>query len=274
MSEARRVAEDFMTAWIKEKKIDAIMKTVTVPFAIGAKETIKDPIQLKDRLALLLTEEPRRADFKVCLASAFGSLPDRVLSENDQKVFSDVLEKTDSVVLVRLPRQVIAFGVRFQDDQAKVVGMRFPITPLALLSMAEAIEKQDKRAAKDRDIAKDAVAEFLKTAKAKNLNGLLNLTGIPFYEDGTEIIRNEAKLKALLKSAWIDFAGNPRFPTYILGVIRFESFGEPYFGERLQVGNILGTDGWVVFIGQKGKQNGMILVRVKNGTAKIVGATG
>jgi hypothetical protein len=115
----------------------------------------------------------------------------------------------------------------------------------------------------------------LKAAKAEELDSLVTLSDVPFYDDGTDIIKDRTVLKKLLKSAWVDFAKSDRFPSDVMGLIRFGEFGEPYGGERLLATEIVGTDGWLVFVGQKGNPKvGMLLIRVREGKGKVVGATG
>jgi len=138
---------------------------------------------------------------------------------------------------------------------------------------AEQHEDGDKGGVHARETAKETAQTFLKAAKGKDLDALVKLTDIPWFDDGTQIIKDRAKLKELLKSAWVDFADDERFPSKIVRVATFRESRHMFQGQRQELADeVLAKDDWVVFLGRDGKSKGMLFVRLRDNRAKVVGA--
>ncbi len=270
---AKDTAEQFLAA-VWKQDIETAMRTVDVPFFFNGRETIKDRGRLKTGLESMFSPPLPQVEQKVRAIYSFGSLPSHFFSNKDHELLAKLLEKTDRIVLLQLPRRLIAIAVRFQDTKAKVVGIRFPLPPLTLFIVAQEQEKGDKRTQQAKEAAKETVLRFLKTAKAKDLDSLAKLADVPWYSDGNRIIKDRDDLKKILKSTWVDLVDQGRpLPTDVnrtttYGEIR-EQFKEP---RRELADQVFAKDDWAVFVGGPGKQRGGVLfVRVREGKGKVIG---
>src|SRR5262245_21257945 len=127
---------------------------------------------------------------------------------------------------------------------------------------------------KAEDQAKEVVGEFVKAVKAKDLDEVMKVAGVPWFADGKHVIKDADELKKYLKSR-LDGVTNPeRIPSDVVRVERWDKFPrrEKLDAEaQKMVDDVVGKDGLVVTLGRDGKDVGAILVRVEDGKAKVVG---
>ncbi len=270
---AKEIAEKFMTALMKGDDVDRVMKTVGVPFfAAGEKFAAKvfnDPEQLKEMLDK--PAAPPKYELKVLTVYPFGALPASFFGDNDHKLVKEILKKDDRIVMVRHQR-LMAVAVRFTDGDVKVVGLRAQASPLSMAAASHERDKADKAIMQSRAAAKETATQFLKAVKDQNLDALVKLNDVPWYEDGTSIINEEAKLKDFLKRIWVDRAKNAKLPSDVVGLIRCGEIGDLYGGTRIPTANVAAKDDWLVFVGNDGMARGFFLVKMRDGKGKVVGA--
>ncbi|HYT91021.1 MAG TPA: hypothetical protein VEL76_20080 [Gemmataceae bacterium] len=270
--QAKEAAEQFLKALLKPD-LEAVMKTVDVPFCLQGRENIKDHERLKKLLESFLAPALAKWEYKAGAVAAFGSLPENIFSESEHKLFKEILTKTDCIVLFPLPRRATAIAVRVEETKARVVGIRFGLSPLTLAFVAEQKDKGDKRAVQAREIAKETVQNFLKAGKTKDLESIMKLVEVPWSNGGLRTIKDREELKKQFSNSLEQGRGMPGADIFLIaryGPIR-ELFAEP--GRDFD--QIVGKEDWVVFTRGEGKQKenvGMLFVRVREGEGKIIGA--
>jgi len=271
--QAKDFAEKFMKALAKAEDFDAIKDKVDVPFFMAAEriagKNLKDREEVQKNLGL--PAPPSKQVYTALAVYSFGALPEKFFNEHEHKLLKETLTKTDRIVVLRA-RRLMAVAVRFKGDEAKVVGIRNHLSPLSLAIASQEKDQGDKRAIQARKVAQDTVQQFLKAAKAKDLDSLVKLNDVPWYSDGEEILKDRQKLNDFLKRIWIDRASSAQFPSDVLGLIKIGEFGDPFGGERLPATDVVTKDDWLVFVGQNGIARGFMLVRMRDGVAKVVGA--
>jgi hypothetical protein len=135
---------------------------------------------------------------------------------------------------------------------------------------------------KDEDKAKEAALAFLKAVKAKDLDAAMKTADVPFLtedKDGAKVIDKVDDLKGDLKEKFGKIKDAERIPSELGKVVDvtgvrklFESRTEPVDKKALeQIEKVLGKSGYAVFLIQDGKERGALLVRIKDGKAKVVG---
>ncbi|MCI0637536.1 MAG: hypothetical protein L0Y72_13785 [Gemmataceae bacterium] len=270
---AKEAAEQFVKG-LKNQDIESIMGVVDVPFFVGGKKSTNliDRGQLREFLERVLAVEPPPKEHTYRATIPISSFPENSSTDQLKELFQKSLEKTDRIVFFHPPRRILATAVRFRDGQAKVVGIRSPVSPLILAMAAHERDRADKNVMRVRASALETAQRYLKAARAKELDELVKLSHIPWYADGTHIIQEREKLKQLLQSDWIDFANDARFPSQVFGLIQFGDYGELYGGERLRADQLLAKDDWIVFVGPNEKTGGFILVGTREGMTKVLGA--
>lgn len=263
-TQAKEVADQFMKG-IMGQDIQAVMRTVEVPFFLTGKHILNDRDQLKDKLEGLATGADQ-IDDKFRGTYRFGSLPEGFCKARDFKALTTILKKTDPVFAYEVPRRLINLAVATREGKPKVVAL----LPTGLLSLAVIRQEKgnhDKTTLQAMKAVKDVVEEFLKAANSRDLDGLLKAADLPWYSDGTNIIKTQAALQKELKSDWVD---DRQFPSQMLGMTKVEDFSQLLGKQRLRPEEVLTKDDWVVILGRDGEA-GYLFVRVTDGKAKIVG---
>jgi hypothetical protein len=127
----------------------------------------------------------------------------------------------------------------------------------------------------NEDRAKAVALDFLKAMKAKDLDAVTKLTDTPFVyrdNDNLALLKDDTTLKKWLKERLAEIKDTDEIPTKLSGVFPFADVKEKVRNEqqRKTIEEVLGKDGFVAVVMADGK-NIPILVRVKDGKAKIVG---
>lgn len=138
---------------------------------------------------------------------------------------------------------------------------------------------------KDEDKAKEVTVAFLKALKAKDLDAIMKTVDVPFLisepltgQDGLKVIEKEDDLKAALKTAFEKIKDTGKIMTDV-GDVQSAAEIKKFFASQKDrndettkmIEKALGDNGYVVFLGKPGERRGGILVRVKDGKAKVVG---
>lgn len=124
---AKEATERFVKALIVEDA-GAVMKTADVPFFWDGREIIQERGKLQTEFERVFARKDLtqlKYELKEC--HAFDRLPKNAFNEKDLKILSEILEKTDRVVLVmwKAPaRDGMAIAVRLRDGKATVAGFR------------------------------------------------------------------------------------------------------------------------------------------------------
>jgi hypothetical protein len=122
-TQAREVVEQFMKA-MKAENVDAVMKTVDVPFFWDGVMNIKDQGDLKRHFAEVFEDKDlSQLKYTIKEVHTFAAMREK-MDKKELVLLKDVLDNKDRVVVVSLPRDGIAVMVRLRDGKAKVVGFR------------------------------------------------------------------------------------------------------------------------------------------------------
>ncbi len=271
---AKDAAEQFVKA-IKSQDIDKVMQTVDVPFFLEGKVT-NDREKLKNSFEPMLAEVPPELEFQFRDLTEFGTFPASFLRDHEHDLLMDLLDKKDRIVLFQVENRVIAVPVRVQETKAIVVGIRSDLSLLTLAMAAHRKEQEDKSKVQAKSAAQTTVQRFLQAAKAKDLDGLLNLTDVPWYSDGNQVIKNREELKKMLKSTWVDVLDQRRIlPVDVFLVISFGGIRELLQEQRQELADqVFAKEDWAVFVrGERKDKRGIIFVRVREGQGKVIGVS-
>jgi hypothetical protein len=146
---------------------------------------------------------------------------------------------------------------------------------LSLVFSAAPVRAADK----DEDKAKEVVVAFLKAIKAKDIDALMKTVDVPFYLDGVrrKPVATADDLKAKLR-AELDRVKPEEVETEVgkvldLPAIRKEAGADADAKDSLipDIEKVIGKDGFVVPVLRDGKERYAVLVRIKDGKAKVVG---
>ncbi len=123
--------------------------------------------------------------------------------------------------------------------------------------------------------AKEAALALLKAIKAKDIDAILKLTAIPFaVKDGDKpkVLKDKAAVKAWIKDRLEELKDTDKVPTSIEKLVTFAEVKDKIEDkdDRKLVEDVVGKDGYVALVEADGKMV-IILVKVKDGKAKIVG---
>ena len=127
---------------------------------------------------------------------------------------------------------------------------------------------------KPEDQAKEAVEQFVKAVKAKDVDAAMKVADVLWLADGKRVIKDRDDLKTYAKSKLDGLKDPDRVPSEILRVEPWEKFAgrDRLTAEETKMADeVLGKGGLVVVLGRDGKDGGMILVRIEGGKAKVVG---
>jgi hypothetical protein len=129
---------------------------------------------------------------------------------------------------------------------------------------------------KDEDKAKEAAVAFLKAVKAKDADAVLKTAELPFLTmvDGSPMVfEKAADLKADLKAKLDTIKDADKVPTEIERIAPFADLKDKIKDEdrRKAVEKVMGDGGFVAFVKTADDKTVVILVRLKDGKAKVVG---
>lgn len=127
---------------------------------------------------------------------------------------------------------------------------------------------------KNEDKAKEAAVAFLKAVKAKDADAVMKASAAPFaHREGGEIgvVKDEAEHKKWIKGKLDEIKDADKVPTEVEKVVPFaELKAKLEADDQKKVEEVVGKDGFVAMIEVDGKMV-VILVRIKDGKAKVVG---
>ena len=149
-----------------------------------------------------------------------------------------------------------------------------PLAVALLVALAAPVSAADK----DEEKAKEATLAFLKAVKAKDLDAVLKTVDVPFILDGkAEPITKSEELKDALKP-FLEKVKPEKVPTELGALLDGPAFRKKFEGKEKErekqltdVEKVLGKTGYVVMLVKDGQERGGILVRIKDGRAKVVG---
>jgi hypothetical protein len=132
---------------------------------------------------------------------------------------------------------------------------------------------------KDEDKAKEAAVALLKAFKAKDIDAAMKVTGSPFsYRDGdkTKILKDEAAVKAWAKDRLAEIDDADKIPTEVQKLVPFAELKDKIKDEpqRKAIEEVVGKDGFIALVASPTGPPLLILVRLKDGKAKVVGIGG
>jgi hypothetical protein len=149
--------------------------------------------------------------------------------------------------------------------------------PLILAAVATGAAAQESGAKADSQ-AREAVSQFFKAIKAKDIDDLLKAVDVPFCREGGKNIEDRDDLKRFFQTAL--GARGPSKDTITIKLVTTlprleEAEGKFTDDERKAVEEALGKDHRVVKVEWdrfgEGKHRALILVRFREGLAKVVG---
>jgi hypothetical protein len=131
---------------------------------------------------------------------------------------------------------------------------------------------------KDEDKAKEAAVSILKAFKAKDIDAALKVVGTPFScrEAGkTKILKDADAVKAWVKDRLGEIDDADKIPTEIQKLVPFATLKDKIKEEeRKPIEEVLGKDGFIAIVASPEGAPLLILIRVKEGKAQVVGMGG
>jgi hypothetical protein len=129
------------------------------------------------------------------------------------------------------------------------------------------------------DKARQAVSSFLKALKNADLNDALKVAGAPFTcreGDGSKVLKDLWTLRLWLNRCLDALKTTEAIPTDIQKLIPVADFKSkiPGGAQRKAIEQALGDDGFVAIATSPTSSPVLLLVRLKNGQAKVVGIGG
>ena len=129
---------------------------------------------------------------------------------------------------------------------------------------------------KDDEKAKEAAVAFLKAVKSKDADAVLKTAELPFLtmNDGAPKVWEKAdELKADLKAKLDTINDAAQVPTVVEKVVPFAELKDRIREEdrRKAVEKVMGDGGYLAFVKTPDEKLVVILVRLKDGKAKVVG---
>jgi hypothetical protein len=145
------------------------------------------------------------------------------------------------------------------------------LAAVVLVAFAPPLSAADK----NEERARAAAGLFLKAVKAKDIDAAMRVAATPFaYRSGDKlvVIKDQDALKKWLKEKLEEIKDTEQLPTEVKSVYTFaEIKGKIRDAEQQKtIGEILGKDGFAAVFSADDKVI-PILIRVKDGEAKIVG---
>ena len=150
------------------------------------------------------------------------------------------------------------------------------LAPIALAAAVLGLFVPAVRADEEADKkAREAATEFMNALKAESIEGVLKVAGVPFYEDGHQVIAERDGVEKLVRDLFEkEDLSSVKFE--ISKVHAFEDVREKFSEAKrdLLKGVMADGDRVVQFTldddGQK-EEEFLVLVRLREGTAKVVG---
>jgi hypothetical protein len=129
---------------------------------------------------------------------------------------------------------------------------------------------------KNEDKAREAAVAYMKAMKARDADAALKVADVPFgYRDGdtSAVIKDTAALKKWLKEKIEEIKDADAVPTEVKTLVAFAQLKEKVKdSEQLKaVEDVIGKDGFIVMFITPDEKMLPILVRMRDGKAKIVG---
>ncbi len=124
---AKKGLTQFIDA-MKSEDIEAVMKTVDVPWFHDGKKVIREKDELKQVLEkVFANEDASNVKFEIKKVTTFGAEKDK-LGEKDRELLAEVARDDDRIFVLAIENngesEKIAFLVRVGDKGAKVIGVR------------------------------------------------------------------------------------------------------------------------------------------------------
>lgn len=146
---------------------------------------------------------------------------------------------------------------------------------LAVVTVAALAASPAPAADKDQDKAKEVTLAFLKAVKAKDLDAVMKTVDAPFLmEDKPEPLAKTDEVKAALKTL-LEKVKPEKVPTDVGAVLDLTAVRKKVEKQKKNgaetIEKLIGKNGFVVVVTKDGKEQGAVLVRMKDGQAKVVG---
>jgi hypothetical protein len=129
---------------------------------------------------------------------------------------------------------------------------------------------------KDEDKAKEATLAFLKALKAKDLDAVMKTVDVPYLmEDAKDPIAKTEELKDKMRTL-LEKVKPEKIPDDVSKALDATAFRK-LAQEKGRLKGIemmekaIGKTGFAMLLVKDGKERGLVLVRIKDGTAKVVG---
>ncbi|MBI2808533.1 MAG: hypothetical protein HYX68_26395 [Planctomycetes bacterium] len=121
---ATATAEGFMKA-VWKQDIDAVMKTVDLPFFFDGVENLKDRDVLKRKMERLINRDRSKIEYKLKIQFRFKDFSPK-LTKKSRTLLKDVVADNDRVVVfsVSVSDDLIGVFTRVRGGKASVVGFR------------------------------------------------------------------------------------------------------------------------------------------------------
>jgi hypothetical protein len=132
--------------------------------------------------------------------------------------------------------------------------------------------------------AKEATALFMKAVSAKDIDAVMKTVDIPFFirDREAKIIEKTEDLKTEMKSVLAKIKDPNQIAAEILSVHDLPALKKMIMEKKNSdkdkekkmlelIEKALGGKGYAVVLGKGGESEGAVLVRIKDGTAKVVG---
>jgi hypothetical protein len=150
------------------------------------------------------------------------------------------------------------------------------LTIVALLAFTSATAVA---ADKDEDKAKEVTLAFLKAVKAKDLDALMKTVDVPFLKDEkgeAKVIEKIEDLKTDLKAVLEKLKDTDKIPGEVSEVLDLPAIRKKIEGKKAEeefkmIAKVLGDKGYALILGKPDDERGAVLVRIKDGNAKVVG---
>jgi hypothetical protein len=128
---------------------------------------------------------------------------------------------------------------------------------------------------KPEQVARVAASDFSKALKAKDLEGALKVVAVPFMKDNGQIVNDQDELRKYLKEAIAAIKDPSTAPVEIIDVVPYaKARDKANQDDRKASDQVVSKNDLVVFVGREKKRIFSVLVRVREGKAKVVGLGG
>ena len=146
--------------------------------------------------------------------------------------------------------------------------LRFTGVLFGLLALPALAADKDE----DKDKAKEAAVAFLKAMKAKDIDAMMKVSAVPFsYRENKKVdgFKDTNALKKWLKEKLDEIKEPDKLPTKLSLIKPVADIEDEKFRRILEL--VTGKDGFMVVTSSDEKVVPILLVRIKEGKAQIVG---